>query len=716
MRIFFMKRSFNQYILTLLLIVLGSVGNKSMAQINSDRMMIIGRNALYFEDYILAIQYFNHVIKAKPYLYEPYFYRATGKYYLDDFKGAEADCSKAIELNPYYVDAYNLRGIVRQKQNKSTEAISDYKKGLEIEPENINLIINIGVSQINSKNYSGAIETYSRAIDLSPNLISAWLNRAYAKLADKDSLGGLDDFTKAISLNPHIPDGFAGRAMVYYQLEEYSKSLNDLDKAIEIRPDEANFYLNRGIIRYQLDSLRGTMADFDKVIELEPRNALAYSNRGILRAQVGDVNRAIDDFSRVLALRSDDYLTLYNRALLYIETGELNKALYDLDVIAEAYPDFAAVYFNRSQVKQKLGDNRGAELDYGTAVKLEMDRRATSEKEEKSEKLASKDQVKKDDEETPRKKATRKESDTDISNYDKIAVLDDFGNEEPEEVTTGSLRGRIQNRNIVIDMQPSFVLTYFPGDTLVHRLRYFNMELDALNRKVHVNKVLEIANEEKELSRVEAAEVFAIIGEITQKLKEIPAEKADLLMVRAAYYSAVSNLNNAMEDYNAIIELQPDNYLAWFSRAVVRTKMVKMVQSLEDETPTMQKPLKTTPTGAAITSGSSISKDKERRILDYDLIIADLEKAIILKPDFEFAHYNLGMVYALMRDFNESVKHFSQAIVCNPEFAEAWFNRGLIRIYLEEEDLGTMDLSKAGELGVFDAYNVIKRYGEKPED
>ena len=32
------------------------------AQINTDRVMAIGRNALYFEDYVLSIQYFNQVI------------------------------------------------------------------------------------------------------------------------------------------------------------------------------------------------------------------------------------------------------------------------------------------------------------------------------------------------------------------------------------------------------------------------------------------------------------------------------------------------------------------------------------------------------------------------------------------------------------------------------------------------------------------------------
>lgn len=49
------------------------------AQINTDRVLTIGRNALYFEDYVLSIQYFNQVIKSKPWLAEPYFYRAVAK-------------------------------------------------------------------------------------------------------------------------------------------------------------------------------------------------------------------------------------------------------------------------------------------------------------------------------------------------------------------------------------------------------------------------------------------------------------------------------------------------------------------------------------------------------------------------------------------------------------------------------------------------------------
>ena len=38
------------------------------AQINAERVLLMGRNALYYEDYVLAIQRFNMVINAKPWL------------------------------------------------------------------------------------------------------------------------------------------------------------------------------------------------------------------------------------------------------------------------------------------------------------------------------------------------------------------------------------------------------------------------------------------------------------------------------------------------------------------------------------------------------------------------------------------------------------------------------------------------------------------------
>ncbi len=705
------------YMLLAILLVTGKF--RAVAQIDTDRMTIIGRNALYFEDYILAIQYFNQVIKAKPFLSEPFYFRAVGKYYLEDVKGTEQDCTSALELNPYYVDAYNLRGIARQKLGKTRDALSDFNKGLEIDPSNINLITNIGIGYINLKDYNKAIEYYNKAIELSPKLVPAYLNRGLAKVANKDTLGGINDFTTAISINPHIADGYINRASTYYQKGEFEKSLTDIDKAIEIKPTDARLFLNRGIIRYQLDNLKGCVDDFDRVIELEPRNAMAYSNRGILRAQIGDINRAIDDFSRVLALKNGDLLTLYYRGLLYAEVGQWEKAIADFNIIADNYPDFAPVFFNRSQAKQMIGDGRGASLDYGTAMKLELSRREKSGKQDAKQDLAVLDKKNSSKEKqtsakSGKRKATRKESDKDINNYNKIAVLDDFESEQFEDVKASNpLRGKIQNRNIIIEMEPVFGLTFYPGDTLVHRLRYFNLELDVFNRKPVSGDKIKISNYEREIPRDLALQSFTNIEKINKKIeKATDSEKDQLLLARALYYSSVLNLNNSLADYNLIIANNPENYLAWFNRAYTRFKMVDIVSQIESETPDPKQQLRI----GAISVKETGKKEKDNRFLDYDIIIQDLHRVIELKPDFEFAHYNLGMIKCLMRHFEAGIAHFSKAIEINPDFAEAWYNRGLTRIYLEQDVEGTLDLSKSGELGMFKAYNVIKRYGFQGDD
>ena len=84
---------------TLILIISCILSFTLNAQLNTDRLTSIGRNALYFEDYVLSIQYFNQVIKAKPFLIDPYYYRAIAKIQLEDYVGAEADLNIVIERN-----------------------------------------------------------------------------------------------------------------------------------------------------------------------------------------------------------------------------------------------------------------------------------------------------------------------------------------------------------------------------------------------------------------------------------------------------------------------------------------------------------------------------------------------------------------------------------------------------------------------------------------
>jgi tetratricopeptide (TPR) repeat protein len=63
----------------------------------------------------------------------------------------------------------------------------------------------------------------------------------------------------------------------------------------------------------------------------------------------------------------------------------------------------------------------------------------------------------------------------------------------------------------------------------------------------------------------------------------------------------------------------------------------------------------------------------------------------------------------------EAFDDYTRAIDLNPHFAEAYYNRGLVQIYMKDTRKGYLDISKAGELGITQAYDLINRYNPNPE-
>ena len=60
----------------------------------------------------------------------------------------------------------------------------------------------------------------------------------------------------------------------------------------------------------------------------------------------------------------------------------------------------------------------------------------------------------------------------------------------------------------------------------------------------------------------------------------------------------------------------------------------------------------------------------------------------------------------------KAIENYTKAISAFPYLGDAYFNRGLVQIYLKDKEKGCIDLSRAGELGVEDAYGVIKKFCE----
>ena len=679
---------------------------KCGAQINTDQVMNIGRNALYFEDYILSIQYFNQVIKAKPYLADPYFYRAIAKLELEDYKGAEEDCTLAIKRNPFIVDAYQVRGIARQTLKDYEGAIADYDAGLEQMPEHQVFLMNKAVCECEIGKYEQADSTYSRLLSIYPNYANAYLGRAQLRMMQKDTVAAIDDIDKSISISKNIPGAYVMRSEINMQYKkDYKAALADMDEAIKLEPHYAGYYINRAFMKYNLDDYFGAMADYDYALGLDPTNITAHFNRGLLRTEVEDNNKAIEDFSYVLRSEPDNLAARYNRALLYSKTGQYREAIGDLDAVLAVYPNFDAGLFARSECKRKTGDMAGGEKDYNMARELSR----------KKERLA---EYKQDEKSTD---AVNDET-TEPSEESAAAVMNKFNTlltvENDNEIKPkyeNRTRGRIQDFNYRIDLEPMFFLSYYDRSDNVVENTYYIKEVTDLNSLRLLPFVLLLTNSQFRLYEDQIENHFKSIEYYNGLLATSTARSVDYF-ARAMDFMMVKNPAEAINDFTKAIELSPNFSLAYLGRSYAAYMQMQIDETAGqgNDNSSAYRQAATTVMGQArpsLPDGMQGMPSLESRKTNVAMqqIMKDLDKVIELSPRNVYALFNKGNMYVNMQDLTAAVSCYTEAIGIKPDFGEAYYNRGLVYLQFGNKSKGIEDLSKAGELGILPSYNVLKR-------
>lgn len=548
---------------------------------------------------------------------------------------------------------------------------------MDLRPNYYGLYFSRGVTYFLSQQFEKAVEDFNRFISQEPREADAYLNRGASYLFLGDTLKALQDYNKAITLRSLDPEGYIRRSRIYYSQHRLDEALSDLDKAIEIDTANTFAYFNRALIRYELKDIQGTLSDFNQVLSREPDNSLTLYNRALIRSQIGDYNNALDDYDRVLNINPDNVLAYYNRSILFIEMGRWQDAIDDLSRAIDLYPDFANAYMNRSYVKNQLGQYASAQEDYRTAQgKIARYRAMTS---DSAGRAAFAD--------TSRK-------------YDRLLALDsDFARSDFNDEL-------LQNRNVNINLKPLYRFvtarsaTDSEGMPIMLRNTYQNEQMEAFIASVPVD--VEISCRPAEAAAVD-----------NSRLREAVEEEAErtgndrVLFARAIMESESKQFNAALQSYSEAIERNPQEVFYYINRGALQSEMIDFISSIESNVQVLTMDNAGT-AKARVRDGSS-------RTYDYSAAISDMNHAAALYPEFPYTYYNLGNLYCLSGDMPEAITQYTKAIDLYPRLGEAYYNRGLVLIYVKDKEKGCLDLSKAGELGIGDAYSVISKYCDTEE-
>ena len=656
----------------------------AIGQINTDQVLRIGQNALYFEDYMLSIQYFNQAIQAKPYLAQPYFYRSIAKLNLEDYRGAEADATTALELNPFLSDAWEVRGVARQNTGRHRLAIEDYTEALKLLPRNRQLLFNKALALSDLKEYEEAAASFDEILRYYPRFANAFLGRARATLALADTVSALADIDKALEINKNAINAYIMRADIAINSEgDYDKALADIDQAIRLQPKGAGLYINRAFLRYKTDNYKGAMADYDYALSLEPYNMAALFNRGLLLMEVNANDLALEDFNRVLELDPDDMRALYNRAVIYSNKGNAKAAIADITRVAEAYPELPSAYYMRGNLYKQLGQLAKAEADYKQGEKLAKALPSAAEQAAVEAAGGPQPEVAKEKEQTPEEMSDEMTK----RRFASLVTVDDNADLR-EEYNNTAIRGRVQDRNLNIEIEPLMLLSFYTSPTELRRNTYYIKEVDDLNATRSLRFALMVTNAVPTIDETTAGRHFQSIEYYNSYLSTHKPRPVDYIG-RALDFITVRDYDNAIKDANRAVDIAPDLALAYLVRAQAMYGRY-LIGDYEGEGPARQ----------------ALARK------ELDDIAADYKKVIELSPRTPIAYFNLGNICFEMEDYDGATEAYGKAIALKPDFGEAYYNRGYIALRDGRRSAGIADLSKAGELGIVPAYNLIKRISQ----
>ena len=661
---------------------------KLRAQYDKDVFSLRGRQALSDGKFAYAIENFNVLARLDTTDYWNFFFRGIAKYNLGDIRGAQQDFDRSVRLNPIFTNGYHYRAITRSRQGQYEEGLKDLEKAIELRPGHVGLYYTRGVTYFLSQRFDDAVSDFDRYIKKEPKDPGAYLNRGACHLFLKDTLKALDDYNRAIKLDRYDPEGYIRRGRLYASQEKYDEAIADLDHAIELDTANTFAYFNRALMHAENNSLNEAMADLDKVLHEDPGNSLTLYNRSLLKARLSDFEGALDDMDRVININRNNVLAYFNRAGIFIEMGRWQDALEDYNMAIALYPDFAKAYMNRAYVENMMGRKKASKADYDIA------RKKVAEYESKNAGGLA------DFADTTRKYSSLLALDADFAKKD-------FDNE------------LLQHRDIDIRLKPlyKFMLSSDgPHEAVALNREYDNPLIERFCAAVPISVV--VTNEKSENVHLDRSLGSILLGDSSSGAGQSRLTPSQLSFIQGIYEVQNKQYNAALACFDraakqAEDDIAADRYARFYkafylmNRGVLRAEMIDFIASMERNVQTLSMDDKGTVRARV--------SDRVDRNYDYSEAIADMKEAIRILPDIPYLYFNLGNLCCLSGNMVEAIENYDRSVSIYPYMGDAYYNRGLALIFLKDKEKGCIDLSRAGELGVADAYSVISKYCKEDE-
>jgi tetratricopeptide (TPR) repeat protein len=647
------------------------------AHLDLANLLILGRQ---FND---AKEHLDLLEKKRP---DADFYIARANYYAgtNDTKDALEDLQKAKDLDPSRSDTYLNLAMFQMRGQDWNGAEDSFKEAVKLSPKSTNALVSLGNFYQTRGRFPEAEQAFRQAITAAADDPNPRLSLASLYMAENKP-GEAEEFLRQSKKDfPNNPVGYRMLGDFYFSNNQLDKAtaeyaslyrdhakdmvvkknyiqllilkdrLDDArklnDEVVKAKPDDQDAQIYKGEIEIRSGRASDAVNTLQAVLKNDPDNAVAHYQQGLAFDQLGNTNRAEAEWRDAVRLRPDiveAHRALAGVAIHRSDASALAQEADQIIALQPAAPDgyllravadidrknYATADENIHRSLEKQPNNPGAYVQLGN-LRMAQSQFADAQR------------------------AYQQALDQDPNSTDALGgVLNvDLVQKQPDRaIATAKTQLAIYPKNVGFHIMM--------GQLLLEQKK----DLAGAEQEFKQASDLDKKNSE---AMVKLGLVQNLRGATDQALQtyldgaKINPKEVAFYLLAGGIYEAKQDWDNAKQQYQKVLQIQPDNPLASNNLAYVMLEQGGNVEVAFSMAQTARRQLPDNPNSADTLGWAFYHKGV------YTSAITQFKAALKKEPDNALFNYHLGLAYAKSGQAALARQQLDRVLKINPNFPD----------------------------------------------
>src|SRR5208282_2315197 len=329
--------------------------------------------ALKLEQWPTAYQELSTAIQLKPDNYDAHLDLANLLIMVRQFNDAKQHLDLLAQKQPNNPDFYIARSNYYAGMNNTAAALADMQKALQLDPNRSDSYLNLAMLQMHGQQWDAAEANFKKAIQFSPKSMIALVSlgnfyQTRGRFPEAEQL-----FRQAIAAASDDPGPRLSLARLYMAENKPGQAEEFLRQSKKDFPNNSEGYRMLGGFYYNNNQFDKATTEYASLYQEHPKDMVVkknYIQLLILTDRIDDARKLNDE---VLKAKPDDQDAHVYKGEIEIRSGKASDAVNTLQAVLKNDPDNALAHYQQGLAFDQLGNTSRAEAEWRDAVRLHPD-------------------------------------------------------------------------------------------------------------------------------------------------------------------------------------------------------------------------------------------------------------------------------------------------------------------------------------------------------